>query len=318
MSDDNLPFALVPIEATQDDRLTLEHLRVLVAVLSFRNRRTDVVFPSREELAERSRVHPNNVSKAITELIGLGWIVKTRRPKTRSSSNYEVTVPEFLTTKVADLLAARRAKRHDKSHPKVAESATSVGGPEVADSATSVVDPEVADSATPEVADSATSEVADSATSLSLDEETKEETKEETSVCARATDQPLPQAASASREHTHPPPRFVTPSVSEVSAYCQERANHVDPERFVDWYASKGWMIGKNPMRDWKAAIRTWEKNQDQHPTTGGPHGQSNRPVTAAERQERFWDERRADYAAEQRNESVVAEVCGYLGQDLG
>ena len=52
---------------------------------------------------------------------------------------------------------------------------------------------------------------------------------------------------------------FVPPSVEEVSAYCYERQNNVDPDRFVDFYAAKGWMVGKNKMKDWKASVRTWE-----------------------------------------------------------
>lgn len=58
------------------------------------------------------------------------------------------------------------------------------------------------------------------------------------------------------------PPIFVPPTVEQVAEYCRERGNTVDPAAFVDFYASKGWMIGKNPMRDWKAAVRTWEKNE--------------------------------------------------------
>ena len=53
---------------------------------------------------------------------------------------------------------------------------------------------------------------------------------------------------------------FIPPTVEEVRAYCKERGNNVDPEAFVDFYASKGWMIGKNKMKDWKAAVRTWEQ----------------------------------------------------------
>lgn len=53
---------------------------------------------------------------------------------------------------------------------------------------------------------------------------------------------------------------FSPPTVEEVRAYCTERGNSVDPEAFVDFYASKGWMIGKNKMKDWKAAVRTWEQ----------------------------------------------------------
>lgn len=56
---------------------------------------------------------------------------------------------------------------------------------------------------------------------------------------------------------------FRPPSLDEVTAYCQERHNTVNPERFIDFYAAKGWMIGANKMRDWKAAIRTWEQRED-------------------------------------------------------
>ena len=52
------------------------------------------------------------------------------------------------------------------------------------------------------------------------------------------------------------------PTISEINAYCKERKNNVSPERFFDFYESKGWMIGKNHMKDWKAALRTWE-NKD-------------------------------------------------------
>lgn len=54
--------------------------------------------------------------------------------------------------------------------------------------------------------------------------------------------------------------RFTPPTVSEVSDYCKERGNSVDPERFVDFYSSKGWKVGREPMKDWKAAVRTWER----------------------------------------------------------
>ena len=55
--------------------------------------------------------------------------------------------------------------------------------------------------------------------------------------------------------------RFTPPTVSEVSDYCRERQNSVDPEKFVDYYESNGWKVGKNPMKDWKAAVRTWERS---------------------------------------------------------
>lgn len=55
--------------------------------------------------------------------------------------------------------------------------------------------------------------------------------------------------------------RFVPPSREEVQAYCIERNNNVDAERFIDYYTSNGWRVGKNPMKDWKSAVRTWEKS---------------------------------------------------------
>ena len=55
--------------------------------------------------------------------------------------------------------------------------------------------------------------------------------------------------------------RFVPPTLDEVIAYCQERGNSVDAERFVSFYESNGWKVGKNPMKDWRAAVRTWERD---------------------------------------------------------
>lgn len=56
---------------------------------------------------------------------------------------------------------------------------------------------------------------------------------------------------------------FKPPTLEEVRAYCQERNNGVDADTFVNFYESKGWMVGKNKMKDWKSAVRTWEKNRN-------------------------------------------------------
>ena len=56
--------------------------------------------------------------------------------------------------------------------------------------------------------------------------------------------------------------KFQKPSVEEIRLYCQERNNSVDPEKFFNVYESKGWLVGKSPMKDWKAAVRTWEQRQ--------------------------------------------------------
>ena len=55
--------------------------------------------------------------------------------------------------------------------------------------------------------------------------------------------------------------RFVKPTLEEVKAYCAERGNNVDAEHFYDYYEANGWKVGKNPMKDWKASVRTWERN---------------------------------------------------------
>jgi hypothetical protein len=59
-----------------------------------------------------------------------------------------------------------------------------------------------------------------------------------------------------------PRTKFIPPTVEEVRAYCESRGNGIDPERFVAFYASKGWRIGKEPMKDWQMAIITWEKRR--------------------------------------------------------
>ena len=56
--------------------------------------------------------------------------------------------------------------------------------------------------------------------------------------------------------------RFSPPSVEDVREYCKEKGYNVDPERFVDYYISNGWKVGRNPMKDWKAAVRSWERKE--------------------------------------------------------
>ena len=62
-------------------------------------------------------------------------------------------------------------------------------------------------------------------------------------------------------------PNFVPPTVEEVEAYCQERKNNISPQRFIDYYEARGWMLGSTPMENWKAAIRSWESGH----TSGEP-----------------------------------------------
>ena len=54
--------------------------------------------------------------------------------------------------------------------------------------------------------------------------------------------------------------RFIKPTIEEIKNYCLERNNKIKADRFYDFYESKGWKVGKNPMKDWKACVRTWEQ----------------------------------------------------------
>jgi len=83
---------------------------------------------------------------------------------------------------------------------------------------------------------------------------------------------------------------FKKPSIADVKEYCLLRSNVVDAERFFDYYESNGWKVGKNSMKDWKASVRTWEKNND----TRGKQGISAKPDNSATRHH---DRLKAQYA---------------------
>lgn len=77
---------------------------------------------------------------------------------------------------------------------------------------------------------------------------------------------------------------FNPPTVEEVRAYCTERGNSVAPEAFIDFYESKGWMIGKNKMKDWKAAVRTWEQSDKRKGVKNGGGNRRSLEGSTAER----------------------------------
>jgi|TARA_R110001632_G_scaffold161505_1_gene279911 hypothetical protein len=62
--------------------------------------------------------------------------------------------------------------------------------------------------------------------------------------------------------------RFKPPSLDLIINYCNERKNTIDAESFINFYESKGWMIGKAKMKNWKAAVRTWETRENKKPST--------------------------------------------------
>ena len=83
---------------------------------------------------------------------------------------------------------------------------------------------------------------------------------------------------------------FTPPTQAEVEAYCRERGNRVDASRFVDFYASKGWRVGNQPMKDWRAAVRTWEREDNR-----GPDARIGKPVAAQDYQQRDYTEIQQD-----------------------
>ena len=67
---------------------------------------------------------------------------------------------------------------------------------------------------------------------------------------------------SSAKSTTTKRKRFEKPSISDIKQYCIERNNNVNAEQFFDYYESNGWKVGKNSMKDWKAAVRTWERSE--------------------------------------------------------
>lgn len=89
--------------------------------------------------------------------------------------------------------------------------------------------------------------------------------------------------------------RFLPPTIEEVRAYCTEKGYAVDPERFVDFYESKGWHVGKNKMKDWKAAVRNWNRMQRED---GAAKATGQRQANSAKGKNRFnnFEQREHDY----------------------
>ena len=73
---------------------------------------------------------------------------------------------------------------------------------------------------------------------------------------------------SSAKSTTTKRKRFEKPTLSEIKQYCIERNNNVNAEQFFDYYESNGWKVGKNSMKDWKAAVRTWERSEYRKPNS--------------------------------------------------
>ncbi len=87
--------------------------------------------------------------------------------------------------------------------------------------------------------------------------ETKTETETKTNTETEINKDRLNKRESKGEKNAS---RFTPPQVEEVKQYCAERENGIDAETFIDYYTARGWKIGNQPMKDWKAAVRTWER----------------------------------------------------------
>lgn len=119
---------------------------------------------------------------------------------------------------------------------------------------------------------------------------TKPEPKEKENVKANVNEKK--KDTDVSKEKAS---RFLPPTLDEVRGYCLEKGYPVDAERFIDFYESKGWFVGKNKMKDWKAAVRNWNRMQRED---GAAKASGQRQADSAKGKNRFnnFEQRQNDY----------------------
>lgn len=202
-------FAVVPVEVIQDRRLTLEQMRVLIALMSFRNKAGDTVWPSRAAIAELTGMHTANISSATSALVNLGWLEKDGKGGYSKSTRYTIKVPAVCSTTVVE-------------RATVAEWAT------------------VAESANTTVAERATRQVAESATRI---EQTNEQTIEQTNGWGAA--RPARAKHGKRRPLSSNPPEFdeVLAQIEiEVQGFMTPEEKLAEAEAFTDYYQAVGWV----------------------------------------------------------------------------
>lgn len=242
MTCDQHVFSIIPIEVALDGRLSKTHIRVLIALLSFRGKNTNLVWPSRESLMERCGLPETRISTATTELVSLGWLKKTGKGGFSKATVYEITVPNQSET---------------VTEPVTVVELVTVTEPVTVTESVTVTEP-----VTRGVTEPVTQTVTEPVTRIEV---TNEVTNEVTMIHSAHNDCAEADSGAGRRNN-----RFVRPSIDDVRGYCIERGNNVNPEQWLDHYTSNGWKVGRNPMKDWKAAIRTWERSSggknEKHP----------------------------------------------------
>lgn len=208
-------FAITPIEVIQDQRLKPNHIKVLIALLSFRGKNTNTVWPSREKLSGRCGMPVTRISQTTSELVDLGWLTKTGKGGFSKSTRYQITAPNLVT--VTNSVTVTKTVT-----PTVTKTVTGMG---------------------------VTKTVTGKELTKNITNRTKKGGK-----------------------------RFNPPTIDDVRAYCNDRKNSVNAQSFVDFYQSKGWYVGKNKMKCWQSAIRTWETRENER--------KNNQPMTLIRRAE--------------------------------
>lgn len=117
-----------------------------------------------------------------------------------------------------------------------------------------------------------------------LDQRRKRESRKNSSgdCPAKNRTETGPEKRREERDTTKSGISIVRPSIEEVAAYCRERGSRVDPQAWMDHYSANGWKVGRNPMKDWKAAVRQWERH-DLARSKSAPQG---KPVTFAQQRQ--------------------------------
>ena len=99
--------------------------------------------------------------------------------------------------------------------------------------------------------------------SLSLANARTREANAQSEISQKRTDD-FSQSNNFSPPVREPAKKFQKPTIEQIRAYCKEAGKNIDPEAFFDFYEAKGWVVGRAPMKDWKAAVRNWAKNESQ------------------------------------------------------
>jgi hypothetical protein len=238
-------FSIVPIEVAADERLTKTDLRVLLAILSFRNKKTNLCCPRREAIAERTGLPICKISTSTTHLVELGWLEKSGSGGRSSPSHYEFRLPDQFDDTVTDSVRVLKGKT-------------------VTDSVTVTESVTVTDSVTKTVTDSVRGK-----------EQTKEQKKEITNVISQKIGEKrngerlgLETLPEAWRQFCHDE----RPGLDADRVFA----------RFRDyWIAQPG---AKGRKLDWFATWRNWVRNENGVSNGARQQFQQNRKLSLVER----------------------------------